>query len=181
MPLLKKDSNKWTIFIPLIAISIFLVFIIPEIISFFLFNRENSIAFISYGKNFILYFISLMIIIIVLLSTHYFKRVFIKILVSLLGFVIIIYVNFVGIQYSIYFDEDFIVYKPLFGTSESYEWSKFSKVYHELPTEEYVEKYIFEFHDGETFELIITSNFSNEITTKIEDKIMTLEASYEEY
>ncbi|WP_449445368.1 hypothetical protein, partial [Ureibacillus acetophenoni] len=97
MPLLKKDSNKWTIFIPLIAISIFLVFIIPEIISFFLFNRENSIAFISYGKNFILYFISLMIIIIVLLSTHYFKRVFIKILVSLLGFVIIIYVNFVGI------------------------------------------------------------------------------------
>lgn len=181
MPFSQKGRNDWTIFIILIVISTLIVFITPEIISFLLFNRENSIVFISYGKTFILYFINFIISIIALFYCYFFKQFITKIFISFFGLFLLFYVNFVGIQHSFYFDEKLIEYTPLFGSTERYEWSNITRVYHELPTEEYVEKYIFEFKDGDTFELIVTSVFSKEIMTKIVDKIMTLEASYEEY
>lgn len=176
----KKKRANWLYIIVIILISI-LVFITPEMISMLWTSNSDYIAFISYGKSFILYLISFGIICVFLFGMYLIKHLVIKFAICFVGVFILIYVNFVGTQYSIYLDDNYIEFMPLFGETERHEWNKISKVFHELPTEEFEEKYIFEFNDGQLFEFATTDNLSADLKNRIYEKIMSLEVSIEEY
>lgn len=181
MLLKQKRRFPWIFFIIVIFFVPFLVLLTPEIITMLRTNQSDYIAFISYGKSFILYLISFIITCVILIVFYFIKHAVIKSTIGTVGLFVFIYVNFVGTQYSIYLDENYIEYNPLFGETEKYEWSKVSKVFHELPTEQFKEKYIFEFRDGQLFEFVASKNLSDELRNKIHVKIMSLETSFEEY
>ncbi|SOC36648.1 hypothetical protein [Ureibacillus acetophenoni] len=180
MLLKKKKTANWLYIIVIILIPI-LVFITPEMISMLWTSKSDHIAFISYGKSFILYLISFGIICMFLFGMYLIKHLVINLAIGFVGVFILFYVNFVGIQYSIYLDENYIEFMPLFGETERHEWNKISKVFHELPTNQLEEKYIFEFYDGQLFEFATTSNLSADLKNRIYEKVLSLEVSIEEY
>lgn len=181
--MLRKQNNSyhWILALVVVVLAPILTFITPEIISLFLFNQGEGIAFISYGKSFIMYALSFVIVFIVLLVFFLIKKLVPKLMISMIGFILFIYLNVVGTQYSIYSNQDYIEYNPLFNETQRYEWTKITKVVHELPTGIYEEKYIFEFSNGKKFEFFPRNALSDEMRNKLEEKIMTLEVSYEEY
>ncbi len=174
-------KSKWLITMILIITAPFIVFITPEIITFFLFHHEDSIALISYGKNFLMYGLSFLIIFIVIFTLYLIKRLILKVFIILIGLLLFFYINFIGIHYYAYLDENYIEYSPLLGESVHYDWNSIVKVFHELPTEQLQEKYIFELKNGQHLEILITDTLSQKVRNKIVEKMMTLEASYEEY
>ncbi|KGR73624.1 hypothetical protein [Ureibacillus manganicus] len=175
-----KKSN-WIVALIGMFFALILVFVTPDIMSLFLFNNDNHIAHISYGKSFILYSLSFIIVFLVILVSHFIKQRVMKVIIPIIGLILFIYVNLIGTQYSIYLDEEYIEYNPLFSESERYEWAKVNKVIHEIPTDQYDEKYIFEFIDGTFFEFVAPKALTIEMNNKIHEKILSLEVSFEEY
>nr|WP_106780549.1 hypothetical protein [Lysinibacillus timonensis] len=177
----KNKSFNWILVISVIVIAPIIVWLTPIIISGLFFEHSNKIAFITYGKSFVMYTLSFTVALITLFILHFINKVIIKVFTSFMALILIFILYITGIQHYVYLDEEFIEYNPLFGETTKYNWSSIIRVVHELPTEEYEEKYIFEFKDGSYFELQPPNNISLDVKTRIYDKIMTLDAPYEEY
>ncbi|PKC51017.1 hypothetical protein RhiirA1_405756 [Rhizophagus irregularis] len=145
------------------------ILLTPIIVSSLFLNDPDRMVLITYGKNIIIYTLSFGIAFLAIFIIKLFKKIISKLLTGS------------SVQYYIHINDDYIEYNPFFGATEKYEWSKISRVIHELPTDQYEEKYIFELYDGSKFEFIPTAAITKEMKMQIDEKILTMDVSFEEY
>lgn len=88
-----------------------------------------------------------------------------------------------GINYYLYVNEKYIEYNPLFGEGYIYQWEDITKVIHEHSIENLDKKemIIFEFKDGRTIKFSPPQSTDFDTKTKLKNKILETNASYEEY
>lgn len=157
------------------------ILLTPIIVSSLFLNDPDRMVLITYGKNIIIYTLSFGIAFLAIFIIKLFKKIISKLLTGIIALIFIFYLIGSSVQYYIHINDDYIEYNPFFGATERYEWSNISRVIHELPTNQYEEKYIFELYDGTKFEFIPTAAITKEMKMQIDEKILTMGVSFEEY
>ncbi|MDN4493745.1 hypothetical protein [Ureibacillus aquaedulcis] len=179
----EKRSIYWVMAILVLVIAPFIVLMTPAVLSVVVFEDPNKIAFISFGKNLIMYLLAFFIAFISLLILYFVKKLMTKLFVlilSILGF-LIIYIT--GLNHYVYLDENYIEYNPLFGSEVIYQWSDLSSVRHIHPDGEKVEyeSYIFTFTDGYSFNFKATGAVDSTVKSKIYEKLQLYKVPFEIY
>lgn len=167
----ETKSIYWVLAILVIIIAPIIVLLTPVILSVVVFEEPNKIAFISFGKNLVVYSLAFFIASISLIVLYFIKKIITKIVVLILSAFGFFTIFFMGVNYYVYLDEDYIEYNPLFGSKVVYEWSDLSHISHVYP-EDYNDKetYTFTFSDGYSFEFEATGAVDSSIKSNIYNK-----------
>ena len=164
-------SIYWVLAILVIVIAPIIVLLTPVILSVVIFEDPNKIAFISFGKNLIVYCLAFFIAFLSLIVLYFIKKIITKIVVMLLSIIGFFTVFLMGVNYYVYLDDEYIEYNPLFGSKVVYEWSDLSHVSHVYPEDHNdKETYTFTFADGYSFEFEATGAVDSSIKSNIYSK-----------
>ena len=168
----EKNSLYWVFAILIIIIAPIIVLLTPVVLSVVVFADSDKIAFITFGKNFLMYSLAFFIAFIALVCLYFIKKLLTKIIVIILSIIGFFTVFGMGLNYYVYLDEEYIEYNPMIGGKEVYEWSELSHVSHDYPDDNTdVETYTFTFSDGSTFQFEANGFVDSAAKSKIYNKI----------
>ncbi|QCR33321.1 hypothetical protein [Lysinibacillus sp. SGAir0095] len=168
----ETKSVYWVLAILVIVIAPIFVLLTPAILSVVFFEDPNKIAFISFGKNLIVYTLAFFFASIALILLYFIKKLITKIVVIILTILGFCSIFLLGVNHYVYLDENYIEYNPLIGSKVVYDWSDLSRVGHVYPNDESgKEIYNFTFNDGYYFEFEATGAVDSSIKSKIDSKI----------
>ncbi len=179
----EKNSLYWVLAILIIVIAPIIVLLTPAVLSTLVFVDSTKIAFITFGKNLVMYFLAFFIAFIALVTLYFIKKLITKIIVIILSILGFLTVYGLGLNYYVYLNEDYVEYNPLFGKSAFYEWSELTHVSHIYPENvDEKEIYIFTFKDGYSFEFeangFVDYSVKNQINKKAEIYEVPIERHY---
>lgn len=179
----KKRKFLWFITIAILITAPVIVLLTPTILSAVLFNGTDRIILITYGKSFIIYSLAFGIAFLTLSILLLVKTILKKIFLLLIGIISFIQLYSLGIDYYLYVSENYIEYNPLFGETHTYQWEDIIKIIREqsIEDDELKETIIFEFKDGNTIKFSPPYPMDSYTKTKLQNKILETNASYEEY
>jgi len=177
----ENQSLYWVLAILVIIIAPIIVLLTPAILSVIVFDDPNKIILITFGKNLIMYSIAFFLAFISLIILYFIKKLLTKIYIIILSILGFFSLYVLGLNYYVYFDENYIEYNPLFGSKVIYEWSELSYVSHINPNVDTKtdEKYIFTFKDGYSIEFEPTGALDASAKSKIYNKIRLLNVPLE--
>ncbi|MBM7606779.1 hypothetical protein JOD29_000016 [Lysinibacillus composti] len=178
-----RKNLYWVLSVLILITAPIIVLLTPIVVTSILFDNQEKIAIITYSKSFIMYGLAFGVAFITLLFLYFIKSIFVKIFFSLFAIFSFIQLYSLGTGYYVYFDENYIEYNPLFGEKTIYQWDEITNVVHETYNEQTneAEKYIFQFQNGSSLEIIPTSTLDVKVKEQLYNKILETEASYEEY
>lgn len=179
----EKRSIYWVVAILVLVIAPFIVLLTPAVLSVVFFEDPDKIAFISFGKNLIMYLLAFFIAFISSLILYFVKKLITKLIVIILSILGFFTFYTTGLNYYVYLDENYIEYNPLFGSKIVYQWSELSNVKHIYPDDEIVddEQYIFTFSDGYSFYFETTGAIDSTVKSKIYNKLLLYKVPFDEY
>ncbi|MFC7686751.1 hypothetical protein [Ureibacillus sp. GCM10028918] len=179
----EKRSIYWVFAILVIVIAPIIVLLTPVVLSVVVFEDPNKIAFISFGKNLIMYLLAFFITFISLVFLYFVKKFITKLYVIILSLFGFFTIYLTGLNYYVYLDENYIEYNPLLGSKVVYQWAELTNVRHLYPDSETGEdeKYIFHFSDGYSFQFEPTGAMDSSVKSKLYNKLQLFKVPIEEY
>ena len=176
----EKSSLYWVLAVLVIIIAPIIVLLTPVILSVIVFENPDRIAFITFGKNFIIYSLAFFIAFISLVFLYFIKKLITRIIVIILTILGFLSVFGLGVNYYIYLDEDYIEFNPLIGSKAVYEWSELTHVSHIYPNDDSeAETYTFSFNDGFSFQFEANGFVDSSVKNKIYNKLKVYDVPLE--
>lgn len=169
----EKRSIYWVLAILVIVIAPFIVLLTPAVLSVVVFDDPKKIAFISFGKSLFMYLIAFLFAFGALLILYFVKKLIKKLFVIIITLISFCAIYSTGLNYYVYFNENYIEYNPLFGSKVIYPWSELSDARHINPEGEPVadEHFIFTFSDGSSFNFKVTGALDPVAKSRIHNKL----------
>lgn len=168
----ETKSIYWVLAILVIVIAPIVVLLTPVILSVVIFEDPNKIAFISFGKNLIVYSLAFFFAFIALIILYFIKKLIARVVVIILSILGFFSLYFMGVNYYVYIDENYIEYNPLLGGKVVYEWKDLSHISHVYPAnDKNRENYTFTFKNGYSFHFETTGAVDTSVRSAIKHKI----------